>query len=119
MPFTAGISGNPSGANGRKPFIDALNCLLTEEWTDGKVPPLPCRHTGAQALAHKLVKEAMNPQGKPEVALAFIKEISDRAYGRPIQPVAAEFKVTHGLADRIERARRIAHGETVPDLKSQ
>lgn len=34
--------------------------------------------------------------------------VLDRFVGRPVQPIAAEFKVTHGLADRIEKARKIA-----------
>lgn len=32
--------------------------------------------------------------------------VLDRFVGRPVQPIAAEFKVTHGLAERIERARK-------------
>ena len=39
--------------------------------------------------------------------------VLDRFVGRPVQPIAAEFKVTHGLAERIERARKSVIGELI------
>lgn len=39
--------------------------------------------------------------------------VLDRFVGKAVQPIAAEFKVTHGLADRIEKARKLADNTTI------
>lgn len=44
--------------------------------------------------------------------------VLDRFVGKPVQPIAAEFKVTHGLADRIENARKKLRANS-PTLDAQ
>lgn len=81
MVFQPGKSGNPDGSRGKKPFLDALNAILTMEW-DGIVPDLPKKSTVAHAMAHKLVSGSMRSDWKPSESLAYIQEICDRAYGK-------------------------------------
>lgn len=84
MVFRPGESGNPSGSRGKKPFLDALNAIITQA-SDGNVPPLPSGSTVAHVMAQRLVKEALSNSRDPRTALAFIQEICDRAYGKPKQ----------------------------------
>lgn len=90
MTFQKGISGNPEGNRDRKLFVDALHSLISLPW-DGKVPELPKDGTKkiAHALAHRLVKEGMENTRDPKMALQFIQEICDRAYGKPKQALTA------------------------------
>lgn len=81
MVFQAGQSGNPGGSRGRKPFIDALNNLITQEW-NSNLPDLQKGATIAHAMAHKLVKGALRDDWKPGESLAYLQEICDRAYGK-------------------------------------
>lgn len=52
-------------------------------------------------IAAALTKAGSNPD---------FTAVLDRFVGRPVQPIAAEFKVTHGLAARIDDARRKLRG---------
>lgn len=87
MPFVEGQSGNPSGHNGKKLFVDALHALISTTTEGDTLPSLPRGSTIAHRLAAKLVREALSNPKDPKTALAFIQEICDRAYGRPKQAI--------------------------------
>lgn len=64
------------------------------------------------------IEAAMRKDG----STADFTAVLDRLVGKPVQPIAAEFKVTHGLADRIKRAEQIVDGtftETAKQIKDQ
>jgi len=76
-PFQPGQSGNPSGRPKRKPITDAYIRLLNE--------PIPGDKEGrtfADALAQKILKEALN--GKVPAA----SEITDRVEGKVTLPIS-------------------------------
>lgn len=84
MPFEKGKIANPTGANGKKVFVDALHCLISRPWC-GEVPKLDSDATVAHAMAHRLIKGAFREDWKPGESLAYAQEICDRAYGKPKQ----------------------------------
>lgn len=110
MPFEAGKSGNPSGRPraGTQAFADRLAYWLetktideikaivrnTKEW--GKLPAI-------DGIVVRRINAALMKAGSN----ADFTAVLDRFVGRPVQPVAGEFKVTHGLADRLKRAMQI------------
>jgi hypothetical protein len=111
MPFTAGNIANPTGSTGRKIFVDALHCLITQEW-DGDEPPKPERKAiGAHKLAYKLAKGAMRDDWKPGEALAYMQEFCDRAYGKPKEfiektSVSATFVMVGNAVDELPETVR-------------
>lgn len=112
MVFQPGKSGNPSGDNRRKVFVDALHCIITNPST-GEIPPLPKGSTVAHVMAQRLVKEAMGNAKDPKTALAFIQEICDRAYGKPKQALVGGDEDDKPLIpDKIEIILKHATGNT-------
>lgn len=57
------------------------------------------------AMVAKRIKRACDDDGETDFNM-----VLDRLIGRPVQPIAAEFKHTHGLADRLKQAKRVAKG---------
>lgn len=87
MVFKAGEAANPTGHNGRKVFIDALNCMISQKADKADALELPPDSTVAHLMAQKLVKGALRDDWKPGEALAYLQEICDRAYGKPKQAI--------------------------------
>ena len=114
MPFQ---QGNDLGKNGRpaaglqavadrmayflsKHTIDEIHALVRNKKEWGKL-------TAIDGVIVRRIHAALQKAGSNPDFTAVL----DRFVGRPVQPIAAEFKVTHGLADRIERARKAVAGE--------
>lgn len=111
MPFQPGQSGNPAGrpASGLQDLstrlahflhshtIDEIYALVRNKKEWGKL-------TAIDGVIVRRIHAALQKAGSNPDFTAVL----DRFVGRPVQPIAAEFKVTHGLADRIEKARKIA-----------
>jgi hypothetical protein len=91
MVFQPGQAANPSGHNGRKVFIDALQTVISRPWDASReidLSDLPAKPTIAHAMAYKLVRGALRDDWKPGESLAYLQEICDRAYGKAAQTVA-------------------------------
>lgn len=109
--FAPGKSENPAGrpAAGLQAVADRMAYFLSQHTIDeiyalvrnkkewGKL-------TAIDGVIVRRIHAALQKAGSNPDFTAVL----DRFVGRPVQPIAAEFKVTHGLADRIERARKIA-----------
>jgi hypothetical protein len=116
MVFQKGESGNPAGrpASGLQDLstrianflqnhtIDEIYALVRNKKEWGKL-------TAIDGVIVRRIHAALQKAGSNPDFTAVL----DRFVGRPVQPIAAEFKVTHGLADRIERARKAVAGEAV------
>ena len=111
MTFEKGKSGNPAGrqATGLQELSTRLQYWLTNK-TVGEIENMVKNKAGWKKLVAidgvlvRRIDSALRRSGSNPDFTAVL----DRFVGRPVQPIAAEFKVTHGLADRIERARKIA-----------
>ena len=80
--------------------IDEIHALVRNKKAWGKL-------TAIDGVIVRRIHAALQKAGSNPDFTAVL----DRFVGRPVQPIAAEFKVTHGLADRIERARKAVAGE--------
>jgi hypothetical protein len=112
--FAPGKSENPSGRPAAglqavadrmayflsKHTIDEIHALVRNKKEWGKL-------TAIDGVIVRRIHAALQKAGSNPDFTAVL----DRFVGRPVQPIAAEFKVTHGLADRIERARKAVAGE--------
>lgn len=76
--------------------IDEIHALVRNKKEWGKL-------TAIDGVIVRRIHAALQKAGSNPDFTAVL----DRFVGRPVQPIAAEFKVTHGLADRIERARKL------------
>ena len=83
-----------------KHTIDEIHALVRNKKAWGKL-------TAIDGVIVRRIHAALQKAGSNPDFTAVL----DRFVGRPVQPIAAEFKVTHGLADRIERARKAVAGE--------
>ena len=113
MTFKPGLSGNPAGrqASGLQDLstrlagflqthtVDEIHALVKDKKAWGKL-------TAIDGVIVRRIHAALQKAGSNPDFTAVL----DRFVGRPVQPIAAEFKVTHGLADRIERARKAVAG---------
>lgn len=76
--------------------IDEIHALVRNKKAWGKLTAID--GVIVRRIHAALMKAGSNPD---------FTAVLDRFVGRPVQPIAAEFKVTHGLADRIEKARKL------------
>lgn len=76
--------------------IDEIHALVRNKKAWGKLTAID--GVIVRRIHAALMKAGSNPD---------FTAVLDRFVGRPVQPIAAEFKVTHGLAERIEKARKL------------
>lgn len=76
--------------------IDEIHALVRNKKEWGKL-------TAIDGVIVRRIHAALQKAGSNPDFTAVL----DRFVGRPVQPIAAEFKVTHGLAERIEKARKL------------
>ena len=121
MVFQKGESGNVNGrpAAGLQAVADRMAYFLSQHTIDeiyalvrnkkawGKL-------TAIDGVIVRRIHAALQKAGSNPDFTAVL----DRFVGRPVQPIAAEFKVTHGLADRIEKARKLANAIVIDNVLS-
>jgi hypothetical protein len=83
-----------------KHTIDEIHALVRNKKEWGKL-------TAIDGVIVRRIHAALQKAGSNPDFTAVL----DRFVGRPVQPISAEFKVTHGLADRIEKARKLVNAQ--------
>ena len=87
--------------------VDEIENLVRNKIAWGKLSAI-------DAIVVRRIAQAAKKAG----TTADFTAVLDRFVGKPVQPIAGEFKVTHGLAERLERARSIVSGNAVPIIES-
>lgn len=123
--FAIGNSANPDGRPERafQSFKDRMVYWL-ETKTGDEINALvrDRKNWGKQLSIDQLVIRRIIAATKKDAATADFVAVLDRLVGRPVQPIAAEFKHTHGLAERLSAAMAIVErtSETITnDIHSE
>lgn len=118
--FAAGVSGNPAGrpASGMQGMSDRIanfwmNKTVEEVERLVKNPKLWKKLASIDAAIARRASEAQKKTGINDMVV-----LLQYMVGKPVQPVSGEFKVTHGLADRINKARKQLQPTTIDQLSA-
>lgn len=110
MVFQKGVSGNPLGkpVSGLQNVTQRLDHFLSTR-TIGEIETLVrskkewSRLSAIDGIIVRRIHAALQKAGSNPDFTAVL----DRFVGKPVQPVSGEFKLTHGLAERIDKARAL------------
>lgn len=115
MTFEKGKSGNPHGkpATGLQNVADRMAHFLSHHTIDEIQTLVRSKKewgklTAIDGVIVRRIHAALQKAGSNPDFTAVL----DRFVGKPVQPVSGEFKMTHGLAERIDRARNVLAGKS-------